>query len=243
MDRKTYMREVYWKYWITAREKIYGFAEYDKCLCNSILQLCPAQGSLLEVAMGTGYPFLAFFLKRGYSVCGVDISPPLVEKCRRLYPDCSCQVGDAENLDYPDNHFDVTYCFHSTWYFPNLARAIDEMLRVTRQNGFIIFDIQNCNNSDVERNYQKRIRETRGIFRAERYIKNIAKIILRRGNPIWYFVVHEVPTYPEVIYQYLANRGLANYQVFAKKEDGTLGIQEEQKALKQFARLVFVVWK
>ena len=36
MDRKTYMKNIYSKYWIDARERKYGFLEYDKNLCHYI---------------------------------------------------------------------------------------------------------------------------------------------------------------------------------------------------------------
>lgn len=139
MDRKTYMRDVYSKGWITAREEIYGFLEYDKNLCKYICEHVNTNaGKLLEVAIGTGYPFGDFFQKAGYSVYGIDISPDLIDKCRQLNPNINCKVGDAEDLDYPDDFFDCVYCFHSTWYFPNLNKAIDEMLRVTRPGGGVL---------------------------------------------------------------------------------------------------------
>jgi len=65
----------------------------------------------------------------------IDIAPTLIDKCKQLNPDIKCKVGDAEDLEYPDNYFHLTYCFHSTWYFPRLNKAIDEMLRVTRSGG------------------------------------------------------------------------------------------------------------
>ena len=36
MDRKEYMKNIYSKYWTYARERKYGFLEYDKNLCNYI---------------------------------------------------------------------------------------------------------------------------------------------------------------------------------------------------------------
>ena len=36
MDRKAYMKNIYSKYWIVAREQKYGFLEYDKNLCHYI---------------------------------------------------------------------------------------------------------------------------------------------------------------------------------------------------------------
>lgn len=36
-NRKKYMRDIYSKYWITSREKKYGFLEYDKNLIEYII--------------------------------------------------------------------------------------------------------------------------------------------------------------------------------------------------------------
>lgn len=243
MDRKTYMRDVYYKYWITAREKIYGFLEYDKNLCNYICEHVPNTGKLLEVAVGNGYLFGDFFQKAGYSIYGIDISPDLIEKCRQLNPNINCRVGDAEDLDYPDNYFDCTYCFHSTWYFPNLNRAIDEMLRVTRPGGLVIFDIQNRNNREIDSSYRRRLIENTGMRRIVRYAKNIAKIVLRRGAPIWHSVVYEVPTYPESIYKHFKERQITNFQVMVRKEDESIETRNELGSFRDFGRLVFIVRK
>ena len=243
MDRKTYMKDVYWQYWISARDKKYGFLEYDRNLCDYISSNIPQGATLLEVAVGTGYPFAAFFSAAGYAVHGVDISPQLIQECQKLFPSISCKVGDVENLDYPNGYFDATYCFHSTWYFPDLKRAIDEMLRVTRQDGLVIFDIQNRNNHSIEKNYQKCISETKGIYRVQRYFKNIARIVLRRRPVDWHFVVHEVPVRPEEVYKHLAARQIKTFKVFARMGNGSLDLQDELGSFVWYPRLVIVVWK
>ena len=61
-------------------------------------------------------------------------------------------------MNYRDGFFDCAYCFHSTWYFPDLGQAIDEMLRVTRLGGLVMFDIQNRNNDDVNNAYLRKSR-------------------------------------------------------------------------------------
>ena len=244
MDRKTYIRDVYSKYWITAREKIYGFLEYDKNLCKYICEQVPSGGKLLEVAIGTGYPFADFFQKAGYSVYGMDISPDLIEKCRQLNPNINCKVGDAEDLDYPDDYFDCTYCFHSTWYFPNLNKSIDEMLRVTRPDGLIMFDIQNRNNREIDSAYRKRLSQRTGTVRMIRYAKElVAWIILRRRAPIWNLVVAEVPTYPESIYAHLKENHAPNFQVMIRHDDEAIETINEVSSFEYFARLVFTIIK
>src|SRR5690242_8755206 len=138
MDRKEFMRSVYSGYWLGARDKIYGFMAYDRQLCEYVSAQVAGQGTVLEVAIGTGYPIADYLQQAGHEVHGVDISPELVDRCHELNPAIQAKVGDAENLDYPDATFDVTYCFHSTWYFPNLARAIGEMVRVTKPGGSVL---------------------------------------------------------------------------------------------------------
>lgn len=244
MDRKNYIRDVYSKYWITAREKIYGFLEYDKNLCKYICQHVPNGGKLLEVAIGTGYPFADFFQKAGYSVYGIDISPDLIEKCRQLSSNINCKVGDAEDLDYPDDYFDCTYCFHSTWYFPNLNQAIDEMLRVTRSGGLIMFDIQNRNNEEMDSAYRKRLSQRTGMARMIRYAKEVAAWIISQGRaPIWSLGVHEVPTYPESIYQHLKENHVSNFQVMVRHDDESIETRNEASSFENFARLVFTIIK
>lgn len=222
-ERKAFMRDIYSKYWLPAREKEFGFLEYDKNLCKYIDQRIQKKSKVLEVAIGTGYPFGGYFLEKGHEVHGIDIAPILVERCRELYPKINAKVGDAENIDYLNDYFDLTYCFHSTFYFPNLNKAIDEMLRLTHGGGMVVFDIQNRDNKDIAEIYRNNIYTcTTWAGRTKRFIKNIAKIILRRGTVFWGNVIHEVPTYPEEVLKYLKNSDIKAINIIGKRPDNTL---------------------
>ena len=246
MDRKTYIKNIYSRYWIEAREKEYGFLEYDKNLCNYILKNLKKNSNILEVAIGTGFPFGDYFQNNGYKVYGVDIASILIEKCKKLNPDINCKIGDAENLEYPDNFFSCTYCFHSTSYFTDLIKSIDEMIRVTTPNGIIIFDIQNRNNKDIIQNYNKMVLyKSNGLLRRLiRFAKNITKIILRKGVADWTDVVHEIPTYPEIIYQYLKKSKIKNYKIMVKSSSNdNLEHKSKNDSFKDYSKKVFVLFK
>jgi ubiquinone/menaquinone biosynthesis C-methylase UbiE len=244
MDRKTYIKEVYSKYWLNARDRIYGFSKYDKNLCTYIIDHIPKGQKILDVGAGTGFPFADCFQNNGYYVYGIDISPELIEKCNTSYPDIHAKVGDVEALEYPDNYFGGSYCFHSTWYFTDLKRAIEEMIRVTSHGCLIIFDIENRNNKEIEKAYKKKLREAKGLERCKKYFKNIVKIVLRQGTSDWHFVVYEVPTYPHAVYEYLKECCYPNtFQVFVRENDDSLRVTEELSSFERYGRLVFVVLK
>lgn len=244
MDRKTFIKEVYSSYWLTAREKRWGFTEYDKGLCKLVSQhIQDRKTSLLEIGIGTGYPFGKFFLNKGYSVYGIDLATRVVQKCKRLYPAINCVIADAENIPYKDSCFDLVICFHSTMYFPDLNKAVDEMLRVTRTGGYFIFDIENKDNKEVEDAYQLRIKELQLPYNIIRYAKNTVKFVLGRGLPRWYSVVHEVPTYPRSVYKHLRNAGVHKSTIVGVESDDSIEIVEINDSLEQYLKVVFIVKK
>ena len=243
MDRRTYIRDVYSQYWLTAREQVYGFSAYDKRLCGYIGQRVEGGAKLLEVAVGTGLPFADFFQRAGFDVHGVDISPDLVQRCRELNPDIAATVGDAEELDYPDEFFDCTYCFHSTWYFSDLPKAIGQMLRVTRRGGLVAFDIQNLNNREINFKYHRNLFQTSPLGRSLRYAKNVAKLIIRRGPVKWTYVVYETPTDPQIVYRALTQGGASDFDVLVRDEDGSIGPEQPGGRSENHEKLLFVIRK
>ena len=243
MDRKTYIRDVYSQYWLTAREQVYGFSDYDKQLCEHIGQRVEGGAKLLEVAIGTGFPFADFFQRAGFDVHGVDISPDLVQRCRELNRDITATVGDAEELDYPDEFFDCTYCFHSTWYFSDLPKAIGQMLRVTRRGGLVAFDIQNLNNREINFKYNRNLFQSSPLGRSLRYAKNVAKLIIRRGPVKWTHVVYETSTDPQIVYGALTQGDASVFDVLARDKDGSIGPGGRAGRFENHEKLLFVVQK
>ena len=243
MDQKTYMRDVYSQSWITAREKHYGFMEYDKNLCRFIQTEVREGSKLLDVACGTGYPFAAYFQQSGYRVYGTDIAPNLIEKCHQLYPDVVSTVGDAEDLEYPDDNFDCTYCFHSSWYFPDLTRVINEMLRVTRPDGLVMFDIQNRHNPEIENSYRKR---NSLMSRLLWYAVILKQFVLNRMPSLaWSYTIHEIPTYPETVYEYEHSQHdkISRFQILARNTDESLEMMNDEAPFENYGRLVFAISK
>lgn len=73
-NQKKYMRDIYSKYWITARDKKYKDLPYDEFLIN-LIDSKNIEGDYLEIAIGTGIPFGRYFYKKCKDFTGIDISP------------------------------------------------------------------------------------------------------------------------------------------------------------------------
>lgn len=70
-------------------------------------------GRVLEVGCGAGR-ILGYLVALGGEAHGVDVSPRMVEYCRRHYPDASVLVGDMSNLpDAVDGGFDAIFASYN----------------------------------------------------------------------------------------------------------------------------------
>ena len=96
--------------------------------------------TLLDVACGTGNVALAA-AARGAAATGVDASAPLVEQARERAAAAGLEArfleGDAGSLPVPDGAFDAAASAFGVIFAPDPARALAEMLRVTRPGGLV----------------------------------------------------------------------------------------------------------
>ena len=96
----------------------------------------------LEVGCGTGL-ILQRVAAQARSARGVDLSPGMLEHARSRGLDVL--EASAKELPFPDASFDVTYSFKVLAHVPGWEKCLEEMARVTRPGGHLIFDIYNRN--------------------------------------------------------------------------------------------------
>jgi SAM-dependent methyltransferase len=88
---------------------------------------------LLEVGCGTGL-FAEWFADQGLQVTGLDPSPPMLDQARRRLPArISLEQGVAEELPYPDNHFDMVALITTLEFVNDPLQALQEACRVARE--------------------------------------------------------------------------------------------------------------
>jgi len=98
---------------------------------------------VLEVGSGRGggasYPAR---YHQPEKITGVDYSPEAVAFCQKRHSSVSnleFSVGDAENLPFPDNSFDVVVNVESSHCYGNIAKFFSEVARVLRPGGHFLY--------------------------------------------------------------------------------------------------------
>jgi ubiquinone/menaquinone biosynthesis C-methylase UbiE len=125
--------------------------------------------------VGTGPGQLAFYLAgAGFKVTGIDISPGMVARAEQkaLQDGLSCdfQTGDAENLPFEDNTFDVVVTRNLVWTLPDPQAAIREWHRVLKPNGRIIISDGYWQNTTWPRIHMLILRGIKGFLKTRSFI-------------------------------------------------------------------------
>lgn len=96
---------------------------------------------ILDVGCGSGF-FTILLGKQGHEVLGTDLTPDMITKSRELAKeegiDCRFEIMDAENLDFPDETFDVVISRNLTWTLPDAGYAYEEWCRVLKKGGILL---------------------------------------------------------------------------------------------------------
>ena len=96
-------------------------------------------GPACDIGCGPGH-VARYLHERGVQVCGVDLSPAMVEQARRLTPGVEFRQGDMMALDTPDSAWAGIAAFYSIIHIPrgDMARALGELRRVLRPGGLLL---------------------------------------------------------------------------------------------------------
>ena len=95
-------------------------------------------GKTLDIGCGNGWLVRESISQGAQKAYGIDISSKMIEEAKRLEHFESREiysVGDAQNVDAPDDTFDLITSIESLYYYPNPMQALNEWYRITKVGG------------------------------------------------------------------------------------------------------------
>ncbi len=99
---------------------------------------------ILDVATGTGDLAVALIKTQASEIIGIDISKGMLDIGKEKVKKNQCdkkikmEIGDSENIDYPENYFDAVTVAFGVRNFDNLDKGLGEILRVLRPGGNLV---------------------------------------------------------------------------------------------------------
>ncbi|HIE31073.1 MAG TPA: class I SAM-dependent methyltransferase [Methanosarcinales archaeon] len=168
--------------------------------------------NILDVGTGTGFLAL-IFAEMGHKVTGIDISRCMLEKSRNKADKLRLAVdfmhGDAENLPFEDETFDIVVNRYLLWTMPDPEHAIDEWSRVVKSGGKLVLIDGKWHDSTID-------------MRLRRLFNKMKALITEKRNPLiferyYYNIRCKLPLFvgstPEDVADLFTGVGLRNVSV------------------------------
>jgi SAM-dependent methyltransferase len=97
------------------------------------------QGLVCDLGCGPGH-VARYLRERGASVCGIDLSPEMIEQAQRLNPGIEFKQGNMLLLDVADEVWGGIAAFYSIIHVPRteVVDALSEMKRALRPGGLLL---------------------------------------------------------------------------------------------------------
>jgi len=117
--------------------------------------------AMLDIGVGAGRT-TAHFAPLVKEYLGIDYSGPMIEECRRMFPNYRFWVMDARNmLQIPSDHFDfILFSFNGIDQcgFDDRWRILSEIRRVGKVGGTVAFSSHNMDKLPKWKMYLNRIK-------------------------------------------------------------------------------------
>ena len=135
------------EYWDGDRKYGYGGYSYDgrwKPVAKSIIEHYKLEKGQSVLDVGCGKGFLLYEMQRlvpGLQIKGIDISKYALQYAKEEVSPF-LDLGSACELPYPDKHFDLVISITTlhNLYVYDLEKALSEIERVGKKNGYIIVE-------------------------------------------------------------------------------------------------------
>ena len=94
--------------------------------------------SVLEIGPGTFIDYKHFYKNyENVEYQAVDFTPKIVDYGKKL--GASCKLGSIEDIPHENDSFDFVYCRHVLEHLADYKKAIEEMIRVSKNYVCLVF--------------------------------------------------------------------------------------------------------
>ena len=162
-----------------------------------------AKGKILEVGIGSGLNLPFYDKSKIIELWGIDPSKELNAMAKKVAKKEELNVqfisSSAENIPLPDNYFDTVLITYTMCTIPEVIKANNEIRRVLKDNGKMIFCEHGLSPDENIKKWQNRINNFWGKIAGGCNInRNIPELIKRSGFKIVKIEEMYLPKTPKI---------------------------------------------
>ena len=131
------------------RDKLSLVDPWYQLVIEMLHPICDFSGkTLIEVGCGLG-GFLVYLSKNCSEVVGLDISSKAIHVAKGVVKQLGLQdkvnfvIGDAQFIPFKAQSGDILVCSETLEHVPNYERAFGELVRVTKNSGYLCLTVPN----------------------------------------------------------------------------------------------------
>lgn len=108
-------------------------------LVNEIIEMYEADEDIkvLDVGCGSGYS-VNYLCEKGFDATGIDFSEEIINLGKERYKGININTMDANNLDFPENYFDLILFECSLSVMQNPEKILESCRKLLKKNGLIL---------------------------------------------------------------------------------------------------------
>ncbi len=84
---------------------------FEKDIFDQVISHLPANGNILDLGCGSGYPYDRYFVDNKFNLTGVDFSRKHINQARKNNPNATYIEGDIEKFEYTTNYHLIMMLF------------------------------------------------------------------------------------------------------------------------------------
>ncbi|WP_261842359.1 class I SAM-dependent methyltransferase [Aliamphritea ceti] len=131
----------HWSRGNPANQIQFAFKNHFEVFSSLIGELSKTKGKSLEVGCGRG-SLSSFFAEDGWECTLLDYSPSVIETAKDVFEtnghSAEFITGDANELPFEDETFDVTSSIGLLEHFEDVSRVMSEQVRVLKKDGWFL---------------------------------------------------------------------------------------------------------
>lgn len=132
-----------------------GYKDLTK-ITNQYLQSFKDVKTAIDIGCGPGF-YVDLLEKNNIDAIGIDYSKKVIKKAQKLYPNHTFQVGNAYDLKFSDNSFDLVLNIGLLQCVFNHEKAIEEMCRISKNKILVSTLYHETPRSDVMQALHKKL--------------------------------------------------------------------------------------